>query len=288
MEEKGVFRTALGGFNKSDVLGYIDRITAEWDEERQRLTQAAETAEAASEEARDEALRLRGENETLRGDAESARAAQTAADEAAQTLRQENERQSAELTAASAERDALQAAADEQAKEQESLRQRLSVLQQAADKLRRQLAQEQEKNRSAVAEMMAAEDRLSACRDETEALRERLGRAEERQRHFAALFGQEDALCDRLAQIVQPAAADAYDGAAGVLDDTDAAVHAMLARLGELCEQIAQRREVLAAGRSENERRLHDAIRALLAGSDAADGPDGAAGADGDAARFFR
>ena len=142
MEEKGVFRTALGGFNKSDVLGYIDRITAEWDEERQR--------------------------------------------------------------------------------------------------------------------------------------------------HFAALFGQEDALCDRLEQIVQPAAADAYDGAAGVLDDTDAALHAMLARLGELCEQIAQRREVLAAGRSENERRLHDAIRALLAGSDAADGPDGAAGADGDAARFFR
>ena len=197
MEEKGVFRTALGGFNKSDVLGYIDRITADWDEERQRLTQAA-------------------------------------------------------------------------------------------DKLRRQLAQEQAKNRSAVAEMMAAEDRLSACRDETEALRERLGRAEERQRHFAALFGQEDALCDRLAQIVQPAASDAYDGAAGVLDDTDAALHAMLARLGELCEQIAQRREVLAAGRSENERRLHDAIRALLAGSDAADGPDGAAGADGDAARFFR
>lgn len=48
MGKDGIFRSAIGGFNKKDVLGYIDRITGEWDAERQELTQ---TAAEAQEEA---------------------------------------------------------------------------------------------------------------------------------------------------------------------------------------------------------------------------------------------
>ena len=44
MEDKGIFRSSIGGFNKSDVLAYIDQITAAWDRERQELTQTAEQA----------------------------------------------------------------------------------------------------------------------------------------------------------------------------------------------------------------------------------------------------
>ena len=48
MGKDGIFRSAIGGFNKKDVLGYIDQITGEWDAERQELTQ---TAAKAQEEA---------------------------------------------------------------------------------------------------------------------------------------------------------------------------------------------------------------------------------------------
>lgn len=75
MEEKGVFRSALGGFNKQDVLQYIDQITGEWDEERQDLLnqavaereqaqqQGAAAAEAAAAlaEAQQQLEALRGE-----------------------------------------------------------------------------------------------------------------------------------------------------------------------------------------------------------------------------------
>ena len=49
MEEKGMFRSALRGFNKNDVLTYIDSITAAWDEERQALLASAEEAQARAD-----------------------------------------------------------------------------------------------------------------------------------------------------------------------------------------------------------------------------------------------
>lgn len=39
MEEKGIFRSALGGFKKTDVLNYIDELTGSWNEERVQLEQ---------------------------------------------------------------------------------------------------------------------------------------------------------------------------------------------------------------------------------------------------------
>ncbi len=48
MGKNGIFRSAIGGFNKKDVLQYIDQITAEWNTEREELTA---TAAAAQEEA---------------------------------------------------------------------------------------------------------------------------------------------------------------------------------------------------------------------------------------------
>ena len=47
MAQNGLFRSAMGGFNKQDVLQYIDEITAAWDAERKQLAATADEAVAA-------------------------------------------------------------------------------------------------------------------------------------------------------------------------------------------------------------------------------------------------
>ena len=71
MAQNGMFRNAMGGFNKQDVLRYIDEITAAWDAERKALTEQAEAAQTAEAQLRSE----------LRVAQEAAEQAATAAEE---------------------------------------------------------------------------------------------------------------------------------------------------------------------------------------------------------------
>ena len=47
MAQNGMFRKSFKGFNKQDVLQYIDEITAAWDAERKQLAATADEAVAA-------------------------------------------------------------------------------------------------------------------------------------------------------------------------------------------------------------------------------------------------
>jgi chromosome segregation ATPase len=49
MAQNGMFRNAFRGFNKQEVLQFIDEITAAWDEERKALQATADEAVAAQE-----------------------------------------------------------------------------------------------------------------------------------------------------------------------------------------------------------------------------------------------
>ena len=49
MAQNGMFRKSFKGFNKQDVLQYIDEITAAWDVERKALEATANEAVAARE-----------------------------------------------------------------------------------------------------------------------------------------------------------------------------------------------------------------------------------------------
>lgn len=50
MAQGGLFRSAMRGFHKQDVLQYIDEITGAWDAERKELEQQAAAALAAEEQ----------------------------------------------------------------------------------------------------------------------------------------------------------------------------------------------------------------------------------------------
>lgn len=109
MGKNGIFRSAIGGFNKNDVLQYIDRITGEWDAERQELTQ---TAAAAQEEAQLQA---------------SAAEAQAATVAAMQTQLQQLQETLAEVTATAQAVPALREQLDTLNGENEALRAKLNA-----------------------------------------------------------------------------------------------------------------------------------------------------------------
>ena len=89
MEEKGVFRSALGGFNKKDVLNYIDQITGQWNEERQALdAQAQESAAAVSAAAQAQSAAEETAREAVKN-AEEAQERTRVAEAAAEELRQQ-------------------------------------------------------------------------------------------------------------------------------------------------------------------------------------------------------
>lgn len=109
MGKNGIFRSAIGGFNKKDVLQYIDQITGEWNAEREELTAKAA---AAQEEAQ------------LQASAAEAQAASVAAMTAQLQQLQET---LAEVTATAQAVPALQEQLDTLNGENESLRAKLSA-----------------------------------------------------------------------------------------------------------------------------------------------------------------
>ncbi len=114
MGNNGIFRSAIGGFNKKDVLQYIDQITGEWNAERQQLTT---TAAAAQEEAQ------------LQAKAAEAQAASVAAMTAQLQQLQET---LAEVTATAQAVPALQEQLDTLNGENEALRAKLDAADAAA------------------------------------------------------------------------------------------------------------------------------------------------------------
>lgn len=114
MGKNGIFRSAIGGFNKKDVLQYIDQITGEWNTEREELTA---TAAAAQEEAQ------------LQASAAEAQAATVAA-MTAQLL--ELQETLAEVTATAQAVPALREQLDTLNGENESLRKKLDAADAAA------------------------------------------------------------------------------------------------------------------------------------------------------------
>ena len=109
------FRTAaLGGFQKQDVLNFVEQSAREHAEEVAALRRELEEAGAAAKEAKDRAAALAGQVETLERD--NARLQEA--------LRQKEE----ERSAAAGERDRLAGERDSLAAEEEALRRRIAQL----------------------------------------------------------------------------------------------------------------------------------------------------------------
>ena len=224
MEEKGMFRSALGGFNKADVLNYIDALTAAWNEERVALEQQAKADREAAETA-------------------TARAAELEAAHEAMTAELDEIRPLAEQT-----KEATEQLAQMRTELDEALAQNAQFTQ--------QLAQSEEKIQSARAEMMAAEERLCTREAELTRRNERLAALEATVARYEAVLGRSDSMKEHVDGIVRPFTEKANRHAEDALDNAYALVANLLAQLGEMQGSIEEQKSALRQAKADNDAKL--------------------------------
>ena len=231
MEEKGVFRSAIGGFNKADVLNYIDGLTGSWNEERVQLEEQARTDRENAQNAIARAEELEAAHEAMSADLEAAEEELEAARplvEQVQTLTEQLEQMRNELDEALAQN----------------------------GQLSHKLAQCEEKSQSARAEMMAAEERLITREQELTQRNERLAALEARITQYEAVLGRCDGMKEHMDSIVRPFTESASRRAEDTLDNTDTLICALLAQLGELQNGIEEQKRALRQEKAESDARL--------------------------------
>lgn len=280
MEEQGIFRSALGGFNKADVLTYIDEITARWEVERQQLQQELNEAQQALTDARqqtaEQAAQIEAAQETVRQQTDSLNtlhgqlAEQTRLAEELPSLRQ----QLAVLEAQRREQDEAAARASARCRE----------LEQTA-------AQMREQQERATAEMMAAEERLSARTAELTTCTEQLDAARSRIARYEAVLGRADAMERHMDGLVRPFLEETAATADRSLAETRAALEDIRQRLNRLSDELSRRQNALCNTKAATDERLKAVLTDWLL---AAGGSDDPADADTSAPngtpdeRFFR
>ncbi len=227
MNEKGIFRSALGGFNKADVLNYIDGLTGSWNEEREQLTKQAHDDRETAVKATATAEELRA---TL-ADMQDALAAAQAALEAVNPLKEQVETLTAQLAQVRAE------LAESYAKNKQ---------------LTDDLARSEDKGQSARAEMMAAEDRLQTREAELANRNERVAALEVLVTRYEAVLGQSNGMQQHLDGIVRPFVDTASRRAENTLEDTHAIIASILLQLGELQNSIQRQKQILSDEKAEN------------------------------------
>lgn len=219
-----MFRSALGGFNKADVLNYIDELTGAWNEERVQLEQQVIADREKAETAAAKAEELQAAHEAMSAELEEIRPVAEKAKELAEQVAQMR----AELDEALAQN----------------------------GQLTQKLAQCEEKCQSARAEMMAAEDRLSTREQELSQRNERLASLEAVVAQYESALGRCDGMKEHLDGILRPFTENAARRAEETLDNTYAIIASLLAQLGELQEGIDKQKRTLRQDKLESDAKL--------------------------------
>lgn len=253
MEEQGIFRSALGGFHKGDVLTYIDEITARWDAERQQLQQQlSETQQqltAAREQSSEQTAQAEAAQETVRQQKEKLDALRSRLEEQSRALE--------ELPALRQSLAALETQVQDATAAAEAAATRCQTLEQ-------ETARAREQQQSATAEMMAAEERLSARTAQLTACEKKLADADARIARYEAVLGQVDGMEAHLDGLVRPYLEEAATAADRTLSDTRAALEDMRLRLDQLADELTHRQNMLCNAKADTDTRLQAALTAWL------------------------
>ena len=249
MAQNGLFRTAMRGFKKQDVLQYIDDITAAWNTERQELQQQTDAATAA----RDELMEANAA-------AASAAAAATRQAQVAETQLAEAQKQVYDTTADLAE---SRAAADELAAQLEDALRRVAQLEATVTAITAQRdeaiaavadARAQLAENANIARELEDSRQLSLRQEEQiTAMQQAIGRYEQ-------VLGDADTAHQRVDGIVRPFIDQANKQADETLDSVQAVLAGVLAQLGELQGSVEQRRQALRRCKADSDSRLNAAF----------------------------
>lgn len=268
MAQNGMFRNAFRGFNKQDVLQYIDEITAAWDEERKALEKRAEEAEAASTAAQ--------------------AAAQAAAEEAAAAVEQQQAVE-AQLAEVQQQLDDTKNDLAVAATTIEEIATQLEEAQRRTAQVERELAATAEERDTAIAALADAksqlDDALLAQRQLEESRRlvnsqtEQISSMSRTIQRYEDLLGDVDTVAQRMDGIVRPHVDEAYRQSTAALDSAQRQMRQILNQLTELVGNMDASSQSLQARKQDCDSRLTAALDEWLSA---------AQGTDGHGSGFFR
>lgn len=253
MAQNGMFRNSMRGFHKQDVLQYIDGITAEWNEERVALEQAANEAVAARDALQasaDEAVA------TAAAAVEQQQAAETQLEDALQRLADT----SADLTVAATTIEEMTTQLEEARRRLTQLEQELTATAGERDSAIAALTDAKEQlaaNTATARELEESRRQVSRQNEEIAAMRQTIHR-------YESVVGDADAVHQKVEGIVRPYIEQAGREADETLNSVQASLDALLAQVGELQSSIDQSRRTLQSSKADSDSRLAAALEDWL------------------------
>ena len=268
MAQNGMFRKSFKGFNKQDVLQYIDEITAAWDAERKQLAATADEAVAARD-----ALQVVADEAQAQAAAaiEQQQVTETQLAEAQQKLYDTT----ADLTVAATTIEEMATQLEDAQRRMAQLEQELATTAAERDNAIASLADAKEQ----VADAQVARQQLDDCRRQLNRQDEQMAQMRQTIQRYEAVLGNADTAAQKIDGVVRPFIDNASHQAANTMDDLQTAVSGIMNQLSDLMHNIEYRRQELQHSKADSDARLSAVLDEWLAA---------AQGSDGQGSGFFR
>ena len=249
MAQNGMFRNAFRGFNKQEVLLYIDEITAAWDEERKQLQSTTDAAVAAQDE--------------CRAQAEEALAQANATAAQLQMVEEQLDDSQQKLAATATDLSVAATTIEEMATQLEEAQRRMAQLEQ-------ELATTAEERDTAIAALADAKEQLEdknvIVRELDESRRqvalqsEQLTSMQASVDRYESILGDAESAQARVEGIVRPYIDQTNRQADDAMASVQDTLSALLAQLGKMQADMDQRRQALRQDKAVNDSRLTSAL----------------------------
>lgn len=249
MAQTGMFRNSIGGFNKQDVLRFIDTITAEWQEERLALEQTITNATTARDS-------LQSTVNDLQNAAVVAIERQQVAERQLAEAQQKLQTTTADLSVAATTIEELAGQLDQSNRRLTLVEQELAAATTARDTSIAALADAKAQlteNETTAAKLVESRHQVQQQNEQIAAMQQAISR-------YQKVLGDAETAQQRADQIVRPMIEQANRQADEALDSIQAVLAGMLAQLGELQGNLEQRRQALRRCKNDSDSRLSAAF----------------------------
>lgn len=256
MAESGLFRSAMRGFHKQDVLQYIDEITGAWDTERRDLEQQKNEAVEAQDALRAQMEQAQADkDQAVAAAAEAGQQAQVAATQLAE-VQQELYDATADLAECRSDKDEIAAQLEEAQRRIALLEAQLTAVTNERDDAIAAVADAKQQ----LAVLDEAEVHLAQVRQQNQRQSDQIDAMQQAIARYEKVLGNAETAHEHVDGIVRPFIEQANKQADETLDSVQAVLAGLLAQLGELQGNVEQRRQALHRCKADSDSRLSAAF----------------------------
>jgi|GEM_PF-1360631 len=256
MAESGLFRSAMRGFNKQDVLQYIDEITGAWDNERHGLEQQKNEAVQAQEAMQAQMEQAQTDKEqAIEAANEASQKAQVAATQLAE-VQQELYDITADLAECRSDKDEIAAQLEEANRRIALLEAQLTAVTNERDDAIAAVAD----TKAQLTSLGTVEEQLNDYRQQNQRQSDQIDAMQQAIARYEKVLGNAETAHEHVDGIVRPFIEQANKQADETLDSVQAVLAGLLAQLGELQGNVEQRRQALHRCKADSDSRLSAAF----------------------------